>query len=76
MNQDHLFRASLLLILIVGLGLAAWHISWLHKQNRYEVEVSERGAVFIIDHQRHVIHAGAGLFSDDKPVVWHTSPLP
>ena len=71
--MNTLLRSALAL---AGLVLATWHISWLHKQNRYEMQVTDHGVVFILDHQQKVIHASFGLLNDDKPDIWHTSALP
>ncbi len=78
---DQLFRPSLLLILVAGLIVATWHISWLHKQAgiRYEMQITggidHPTAVVILDRQERVIYASRG-FLGDEPIVWHTSTLP
>ncbi|HBB95590.1 MAG TPA: hypothetical protein DC054_09375 [Blastocatellia bacterium] len=73
---DNLFRVALLVILVAGLVLATWHISWLHNQpeSRYEIRAGE-GPIVILDRQARVVYAVAGIFGD-QPVVWRTSPLP
>jgi len=73
---DHVVRSALLLLLVVGLILAAWHISWLHGHDRYQLQVTDRNDVFVIDRQQGIVYAGSGFFDDTKPVQWHTSPLP
>lgn len=76
-NQDQLFRAALLILLIAGLSLTAWHISWLHKQprSRYEMQSGDYGRIYILDRQERVVYAGRGGLAEE-PIAWHTSPLP
>ena len=67
-----IFRAALILILVFGLIVAIWHVSWLHKQGRYDVQMAERRVV-ILDREKRVVYIGSPY---DDPVIWHTSPLP
>jgi hypothetical protein len=80
---DYLFRAVLLVVLVAGLILAIWHISWLHNQagTRYEMQitsgVNHPSAVVILYRQERVIYASdQPLGFGKEPIVWHTSPLP
>lgn len=82
-NLEHLFRAALLLVLVAGLIVAAWHISWLHNQAgaRYEMQITggvdHPSTVVILDRQERVIYASRELLGlGSQPIVWHTSPLP
>ncbi len=74
---DKLFRVALLVILVAGLALATWHISWLHSQPeaRYEMQLSTPFVV-VFDRQERVIYSGSAGFNDGKPIDWRTSPLP
>lgn len=74
-NLDRLFRPALLLMLVAGLIVATWHISWLHKQPgaRYEMQTSDWLHVRVLDQQERVVYSAAG---SDAPLVWEASPLP
>lgn len=74
-NFDHLFRPALLLVLVAGLIVAIWHLSWLHKQNQYEMQVSDR-TILILDRQQRVVYANSVGFDRSQPIAWRTLPLP
>jgi hypothetical protein len=70
------FRAALLVILLAGLIVAAWHVSWLHKHNRYQMELTDRpGVVFVLDQ-----HQGTLYFAREHEIlngwtdVWRAAP--
>lgn len=75
-NLENIFRAAVLLVLVAGLIVAAWHISWLHNQaeSRYEMQVAN-GAVVIFDRQQAVVYSGPPA-TGGAPIAWLTSPLP
>ena len=77
-NFDHLFRTALLGVLVAGLIVAAWHLSWLHNQagSRYEMQITDHAQVVVFDRQQRVIYAAYGVLGDEAPAVWKTSPLP
>jgi len=68
------FRVGPLVILCAGLILAAWHISWLHKQSglRYEMQSGDYGRIYVLDRQERVVYTGQGGFGEE-PIVWHAS---
>ena len=62
---DHLFRIALLSLLLVGLVVVTWHLSWSHKQAaapdyRYEALAVGAGgrAILVLDRQQGVVYAG------------------
>jgi hypothetical protein len=71
-NFDNLFRVALLVILVAGLILATWHISWVHSHAaaRYEISSPDYIHVFVLDRQERVIYSGA------PGRDWQTTPLP
>ena len=75
---DKFFRLALLVILLCGVGVAGWHISWLHKQRafeaRYEIYSSDR-AVYVLDRHARVVYSGPSLFGKQQ-IEWTASPLP
>lgn len=78
-NFENIFRAALLVILLAALIIAAWHVSWLHKQDqRYEMQITNNAQVVIFDRQERVVYAAYGVLGqlDGKPAVWHKSALP
>jgi hypothetical protein len=70
------FRAAVLLMLLAGLIITAWHIWWLHNQDRYQMQVQERyGLVFILDQQEGTVYfAQQGQIVDGWTDVWRKAP--
>lgn len=78
-NFDRLFRFALLLVLVAGLVITSWHLSWLHKQSpgyRYEALAAGVGGrnLFVLDRQQGVVYGGDA--DSDRSITWHVSPLP
>ena len=79
-NLDHLFRIALLSLLVVGLIVATWHLTWLHKQTpeyRYEALAAGAGAraILVLDRQQGIVYSGE-VEGGERSIVWHVSPLP
>jgi len=74
---ENIFRAVLLAVLVAGLIVAIWHISWLHNQagTRYEMHISDHPfSAYILDRQERVIYYSET--SNGQPLVWKPIPLP
>lgn len=70
------FRAALLGVLVAGLSVATWHISWLHSHDRYQMQIQDRfGLVFILDQQEGTVYfARQGEIVDGWTDVWRKAP--
>jgi hypothetical protein len=71
-----ILRPAFLLLFLVSIIVAVWHLSWLHDRDRYQLQVTDRNEVFVIDRQQGIVYAGLGFFDDAKPTQWHKSQLP
>lgn len=72
---DNLFRPVLLLLLVIGLIVAAWHISWLHNHHRYEMQTAQFGVVFILDKETGTVYfARQGQIVEGWTDVWRKAP--
>ena len=71
-----ILRPAFLLLFLVSIAVAVWHLSWLHGRDRYHLQVTDRNEVFVIDRQQGIVYAGIGFFDDTKPTQWHKSQLP
>lgn len=70
-----LFRLALLTVMIAGLILAAWHISWLHNHHRYEMQTAQYGLVFILDKETGSVYfARQGQITEGWTDVWRKAP--
>lgn len=76
-KDPHLFRLALLAVLIAGLILAAWHVSWLHIHSRYEMQTAQFGVVFILDKETGTVYfARQGQITDGWTDAWQKPALP
>jgi hypothetical protein len=71
---DKFFRPALLVILISGLFVAIWHISWLHRQDYYQMQVMDRGVFVVNQKTGRVYYARTGEILNHWTDVWHPAP--